>query len=424
MLSLRRLSLVALFVALGCGDIVQAGGDAGTGGDGGPQDAGTGDPCEADELAIDDFQECFTASWCGAIECLFGEGPAVCRDRDAQELEYARRWLDLVRAGTALYDPAAASACLANLRDSCRTGEVVDVIAPVNDFPFVSEACGLMFVGLFEDGQPCINSEQCGLSGYCERDSDSCSDQCCSAVCSFSQQPLFAECQGQSTCDPGLVCVQNSDLGISTCQTGTNGSPCTDNRECRFDHFCELGGGDVGTCVSDVGENGGCVSDAQCPAPLRCVGDDGPVGSGTCQRADQQGQPCDIDAEVDEFGANADCVGDLYCDAIPGELGACEPYPGDGEDCAGSRDRCAAGFYCRDSDDVCVPLGGSGATCDNNPPFSCQPGLICMDATLTCQAPFEAGANCEEDLECASGICAKPDGPSQGVCEDFATCYP
>lgn len=130
------------------------------------------------------------------------------------------------------------------------------------------------------------------------------------------------------------------------------------------------------------------------------------------------GDPCTEDG---------DCAReeDLTCVRKGGApSGTCQvvQVKGGGFDCTPADVVCDEGFFCDGAN--CLAARGEGSACSGAAP--CAPGLRCVDdrgepaagdagaATTTCQAGASTGATCDEDGDCASGICTL--GAAGGVC--------
>jgi hypothetical protein len=87
--------------------------------------------------------------------------------------------------------------------------------------------------------------------------------------------------------------------------------------------------------------------------------------------------------------------------------------------CPGEADQCPSSYYCDPMSLVCVAQGGTGAPCDYRYP-SCLPGNRCPGSifSTTCLALKPAGDACTTNADCASSLCDKANGQSQGVCAD------
>lgn len=91
----------------------------------------------------------------------------------------------------------------------------------------------------------------------------------------------------------------------------------------------------------------------------------------------------------------------------------------EGAPCPGEADICSGTYFCDPKSKVCVALGGEGSQC--SPEYQpCMKGFKCPGSIFvtTCQALLAAGNACTTADECASGLCDKATGQSQGVCAD------
>ncbi len=384
---MRKILVFAALLAAGCGDIVSAGVDAGSG-DGGNIDAAPEDPCAVKSIPYERVGECVGEAFCENLRGAGLELPHFCV---TQPIVHPISLIldDFVKSGTVVYDGAAASECVRAMREAAETVSLGGELSE----------CDLVFDGTLGDGQPCQSSEECGSSGRCE--STNCEAQCCLGVCSGSDVPLYAGCD-QDGCNAGLHCVENPATMIKTCQAGAEGSPCRSSNECQRDHYCtENETTMLGQCLPDVGENVGCEGDHWCEFPLFCVGDDLTTpGTGTCGRVDTAGDGCDIDNDEDQiFGG---CSGALYCkDPTPTMEGECQPLPGESESCAQSM-RCNSDeLYCNFNNNLCTDRPGEGQSCAS---AVCAVAFVCLP-NGTCGAALADGANCTDAEQCESYLC-------------------
>jgi hypothetical protein len=97
---------------------------------------------------------------------------------------------------------------------------------------------------------------------------------------------------------------------------------------------------------------------------------------------------------------------------VPNLIPAAGPCPGEADVCSGA-------YFCDPQTLVCVAEGGAGSTCtpDVQP---CMQGFTCpFSIFLTTCAPLAAaGDACLAATDCASNLCDKATGQSQGVCAD------
>jgi hypothetical protein len=80
---------------------------------------------------------------------------------------------------------------------------------------------------------------------------------------------------------------------------------------------------------------------------------------------------------------------------------------------------CSGPYFCDPKSLVCVALAGSGEQC--SPEYQpCQQGFSCPSSIFvgTCTPLPPAGNACTTGTDCASNLCDKATGQSQGVCAD------
>jgi hypothetical protein len=88
--------------------------------------------------------------------------------------------------------------------------------------------------------------------------------------------------------------------------------------------------------------------------------------------------------------------------------------------CPGEADVCTGTYYCDPKSKVCTAEGGEGSSC--SPYYQpCMKGYTCPGNGLfgaQCQPLKAAGDACTAGADCASNLCDKATGQSQGTCAD------
>lgn len=147
-------------------------------------------------------------------------------------------------------------------------------------------------------GQRCV-SGICEDQATCTLDSECASNERCdatSATCVTVITP--SGCQGDASCDPGLICE------------GTECVPGCDTTGCDTGQTCEQG-----RCRT------GCASEADCSGNDRCMG--GSCTPGCASRSDcSGGQICNLQGLCGDCSATSECSLGERCSS-----GRCEPEP-------------------------------------------------------------------------------------------------
>ena len=245
---------------------------------------------------------------------------------------------------------------------------------------FATYSCDQLNLGFFPDcssagtrapGQACAFNSQCA-SLSCDLASTECG-QC------TSLGDLDADCSAAGiTCKPGLFC----DRSTKRCATYVYTSP----DDPRF------------------AKGMACTPRTGCNAGLYCA------ANGVCALKPTLGMSC-LDAPA--------CGDDSYC-ALADNF--CTALPGFGAPCGvglGGDSVCPTGAACWsfDTSSTCMPLGGSGTTCERDE--HCQAGLscACADETTNCAKRScmtlgltnavcgVAGAGCHPSFTCTAGKC-------------------
>ena len=341
---------------------------------------GTGSPdlaaaCGAVPVTLDDWERCYQKRVCEwTVNCVpmnpyrsvqdcIDQGDAVEGGRLAAERRERKRAIDEGRAAIA---PAAFARCL------IETGA-----ARCNTAQF-NASCLTRFTGTIADGATCHGDIECASpDAVCQ---SSCADACCTGTC----QPKFKQgqtCTDRHSCEPGLQCHR-------TCIAGDIDTPCTSDRDCDSDAWCDVA---AGLCKADFATGTACTNPLQCGGETSCVGLSVSSGApGHCLRISSAGDHCD-----------ALCYGNLYCDSS----GTCRDLPALGQGCSALIPCAGPDTMCDGT--LCVRRGETGVACGAQ---TCLPGLFCTselnDPDPRCAARRTTGQPCAAPGHCESYLCS------------------
>lgn len=414
---MNRIFVSLCFLLLACGEVVPINGatdaDDGTGIDSGIRiDGAPIDICAGPEIALEDMETCFVRMQCEFfVRCLPGfPDVEFCESRLFDFLaslsdgtgsgdgdQPSVLLFETIRKAATLevanYDGAKAFSCVQSLRDaSCKDkGNNPD--------------CELIITGDTAEGLSCFDDFECLPGASCNRDSEF----DCNIVgrCEMGLA-LGANCNGND-CQPGLNCVSSEGVQGGTCQDGTLGSPCNDQRQCNAETYCN---GII--CVAHLASGAGCANDNQCPGDQLCV-------NTTCADANTVGDPC-----------NGYCIGNLYCDQ---DTSNCQPLPGPNASCekipAGlGLGRCNdVDFVCGGPSTTCIPRIPVGGPCPAGTTLRCTLGSFCENELggapnmPKCLAPQATAEPCNAGKHCSSGFCSPNLAAGGGTCQDYSACW-
>jgi hypothetical protein len=302
------------------------------------------DPSPTGVLAIDDLAGAFSAAACDQyVRCGLLEDAASCAGFDDRRID--PNVIAAVQAGSVIFHPDDARACIDGLTASCDR----DLFVRGGG----SEACDAMFEGTVAAGGGCALSEEC-KSLDC--DVPSCPDACCRGTCvgdAPAPWPRLGEACASvaNPCSDG-VCDQASGLCVAYRQTG---EACASKTECGPDNACANS-----TCTPEPTTGESCTpgdSDRQC----RNIGETCSASTSTCE----------------PFGRTGDACNDV--------------------------DRCSPQFYVCGADATCRLRPVRGEACDDQ--TECLDASYCDATTLRCTAPKPDDAACTSDRECESHVC-------------------
>ncbi|MFO0653085.1 MAG: hypothetical protein U0326_43100 [Polyangiales bacterium] len=300
-----------------------------------------------------------------------------------------RRLAGLVAAGRLRFDEAAARRCL--------EAERASVCAAPAD-------CAAAYAGVTPTGMPCVDRRECAGDAYCSfrtaEGNFGCPGRCAarlpvgsqcfgdSDACSAAASPDHVDCAydpSRSGSPWPFVCRDRASITVAQGgECANNGDGTAPQRTCAAGLDCTY-----------VSETTGVTSRCTPPAPA----------GETCSRYCQPGSVCEFD-------------GTRF-------MQRCLPFTvrnAEGETCVQGNNGgevcnvllgldCVAG-HCRRvgtgaENSVCF-TGRYGVT-------SCNPGLYCNAATMTCQRRKADGAACRTDDECQSLACEN-DSAGQATC--------
>jgi hypothetical protein len=302
----------------------------------------------------------------GPLESFFLNG-ADCEDSLTAQLEdqAVPRWQAAIDAGTLVYHPDKARACLDAFAD-------VGCDIPSSRTP---PECEEALEGTVALGDDCNDGMECAGVAYCQ---------------------FVNQCPG-------------------TCEAlEAAGSPCSDDGDCEDGLSCQNG-----DCAAPAGEGDACggADDPDCSLGLLCLGEDEEAGtSGACQPVEDLLIGGDGDA-CDPIGGGPLCQEGLSCilDSVtPGTFElvfVCAGAVASGEACkAGFPDQCPDDEMCDADveagqiDGTCVSLPDDGEACAATMfGAGCAPGLSCIDDVCTEMARI--GEVCAVDDGCYSDTC-------------------
>jgi hypothetical protein len=359
--------------------------------------------------AIDDLSASITAafcSWqfrcCSGLEIAVVEHGRYATEQDCAQSSLAARdqlavFSPSILEGTVTLDQAAASACVAQLRDrpcnvapASGAGAAVDRDPPVGAF---LAACTGLFVGSLPAGLQCTLTAECAPGLRCVSpgatiggggDGGAPVPAASLGACEPYHR-LGDDCSTSADCDPtaGLYC-RGTD---SSCAVPAGmGEPCVPG--------AFFGDPDLVACDASMG--------LYCDRSLRA-----------CRHLPRASEPCLPGGVCDpDPSLSLECVG-----VGLGGTGICVPPGQPGDPCGGSAlARCRTGLSCKstqpDGIGTCVDAPALGEACGSD--LVCGQGA-CDLTTLRCAAlgPQPIGTTCASDPDCATLSCGGADaGPS------------
>jgi hypothetical protein len=249
---------------------------------------------------------------------------------------------------------------------------------------------------------------------------------CAAAYATYSCERLnlgyLPDCVSGGTRTPGQACAFNSqceslrcDLAASGCgqcaSLGELDADCSaEGTDCKPGLFCERSSKRCATFVymsqnePKLAQGMTCTSPTSCDAGLYCS------SNGRCLLKPTLGMSC---ADAPACGDDSYCaLADNICTALPGFGAPCGASLGGISVCPPG-----AGCWLFDTSSVCMPLGGSGSTCELEE--HCQAGLscACADETTNCAKRScmtlgltnavcgVVGEGCHPSFTCTAGKC-------------------
>ncbi|NVJ25544.1 hypothetical protein HUW62_30390 [Myxococcus sp. AM011] len=313
------------------------------------------------------------------------------------------RYDESLRTGQLRFDEGAARRCL----DSIREGRCEQPTLSDAAWQFgieYDEACRVLVAP--ESPQDCRNHLDCGEQGYCGHTAETTCEGACEtrgAEGTRVNQPW--------QCAPGLVFVgvsgtcerpREEEVSCVARRGGTTYSlPCAQGLWCDANGYqtCKRVGAE-----GDVCENQGYYP---CGPSLVC-------SDNKCVRYAKEGSACTAATYDASIGRLVDvCQRELFCDAIPDELGLCRPRRSERQECRLDSE-CAEGLWCKDARPevglwgVCVKHAAPGEACDI-PGRYCSRGYGCAEtnAGMRCLPFVREGEAC---------------GPLSGICDTNSIC--
>jgi MYXO-CTERM domain-containing protein len=255
-------------------------------------------------------------------------------------------------------------------------------------------------------GEPCVANDEC-VGGLC---ADSPAGRICSQTC----DPLRPDLG----CPSSFYCARSMGCDGFCIPTGTVpadpkgfGETCTTDIECGS-RFCTDPGDGVRRCMRPCrGDEGTCLDDEVCVAPLGSCG--GCLDARLVAPPRGFGEPCTADGDC-HSGQCLDVLGRQYCSR------ACT-----------SSSECPASAHCREGSCVRGPLGALGSNCVTNEDCGggatlcagegtrkwctqqctteCPEGFVCENAgavNVCAPALKLVGESCATSADCLTGLCA------------------
>lgn len=314
--------------------------------------------------------------------------------------------VELVKAGKATYDAAAAGKCLA-LYSNC-------TMFKSNKAP---GECAKVFTGVAADGAICNQDEEC-KSLYCaksETQNWDCPGKCTAKVA------VGQACSSDDACQGDLLCIESK----CTAAGGKVGDACVTG-SCGAGLFCDSNAV-KSACAAKVNAGQPCDSEDACTAGLFC----GPNSAGdasVCQAPAKIGAPCASSGSGSGGGSGSDMFGNAPSPCEGGGICAAAATPGGASTClapAALGGACTHPQQCGGMDVECAGLTattpgkcqllpGKGQKCSQpdlmkGVIFTCQLPLACDSKTSVCVDPPTAGQPClfmcAQGLSCSDGIC-------------------
>lgn len=392
---LRHIVLVAAMAAIGCMPSRDARAPGGGGGGGG---GGTG------PIAAEDFPEALAAAYCRYLyQCdpwyaldeffsffysshpdavLMLRDEALCTsvltrilEDDAPDLQAL---LDTVRDGSVQYDATLGRSCIDVLMASCTS-----MVRSWRDVP----ECDLAFRPTLGERGRCTLSSECE-TGWCDNSPPNCPGYC-------RPPPRFCGIAGDCVGDE--VCL--TPLGEERCASIAWGPDAGEGQPC-----------------GRTADTGTAITVQACAPGLWCRGDRADFNpvlhAGSCL------QPVVLGPEEACDRVDATCGDDHACIA-----GSCRPtryVHTAGEPCdSAAGTHCAAFLRLECVGGRCVQTsdGAAGSPCSTGDYITywytaalCNEGLVCHEASQTCEPRVPAGATCQhwrecQTYECESGTC-------------------
>jgi hypothetical protein len=324
----------------------------------------------ATPIAVTDLCPIFTSDLCTYLMQCGGERYQDL-DQCKRELDCfgMTQLLDSAAKNRVVYDPSKVGACHQTfLASPCTFGSFI--FTP--DIYEVLSFCPGTLTPNQGNGDPCVSDGECKANLYCYKGADwQCPGVCRARAQDGESCAGSAQCASGFTCGTGQLCVPKQKAG-DTC-----------------DSYCMY--------------SFSCAGSDPCPEDIWCD-----QSSHTCQPGRLEGEVC----STEETGLTSHtpvCAFHLWCNAVGTGTGTCQRASSEGGPCTGGIERaCAKGLHCDGYVSygagaklgTCIGPGLAGATCEVD--SDCQTGLVCTGGA--CSAPVQAGGSCILNSDCAAGL--------------------
>jgi hypothetical protein len=243
----------------------------------------------------------------------------------------------------------------------------------------------------------------------------------------------------------GAACAASGSGDPPPAPSGPSGYPDVQSyaqaraaAECNATVVQKCGVSDASTCITNrvpglvaAAPQGTTYNPAAAPACIAAVTDAYSNGTVTADAMAEIDDLCGPKLFSGPGEARAQCLGPYDCDSSqgltclfamtasgPASTGQClKPnVVAAAGACPGEADLCSDGYYCDFNTKVCTAEGGAGETCWALQP--CAKGLTCSNAIFnsSCVPKFGDGHGCQQDSDCANGLCDKANAAPQGNC--------
>lgn len=354
-------------------------------------DAGATDRVAVDRYVA--FLRARSARRHGLWQTCFGAEPAYLTRADVP-------WVDplleeALLVGRAVFDPAAAQACLAAIEAmTCRDLIQGDSTSGGDWFTLPAfPSCAKVVNGIVPIGGLCWNAYECnGDAMLCGGPGGGCGLRCRESPRPARLSPGEA-CRADAICDGAYQCTTRQGLPGLWCEPRAATGPCTTQSDCTVGHHCAVTDPRMlgGEC-RPIAAGAPCAGSWDCGALFRCV-------NGACGRGKQDGEPCTVQAIGLNNMPQTDCGFGLECVDLGGGL-RCTRASRLGEPCGSVPAGAGARTYLDCLEGMCDVKAGQTSVCEPN---ARTPGSACR-----------ADDDCDEPARCRRGlgggnVCSVPD---------------